>query len=192
MGITLPIIYQLWYSFGMTYYDDIYERAVDNHYLFTTEDAAVEGIPVIELVKLASRGRLERLGNGVYRLSRHVPAESDPYAVAVARVGKEAFLYGESVIALLGLAPTNPDRIYVATPRRVRKALPPSIVLVKQAVPERLAAYDGIPSQRAADAIASCRTSMMDERLREAAERGREEGYITASEGDALEEEMGW
>ena len=93
----------------MTYYDDIYEQAVDNHYLFTTANAAAAGIPSVELAKLASRGRLESLGNGVYRLARYVPAESDPYAVAVARAGEGAYLYGESVIALLGLAPTNPD-----------------------------------------------------------------------------------
>lgn len=176
----------------MTYYDDIYECAVDNHYLFTTEDAAIAEIPVIELVKLASRGRLERLGNGVYRLARYVPAESDPYAIAVARVGKDAFLYGESVIALLGLAPTNPDRIYVATPRRVRKSLPPSIVLVRQPTPQRLAAYDSIVSQRVADAIASCSETVMEGRLRDAARRGYEAGYITASEARALDEAMGW
>ena len=176
----------------MTYYDDIYERAVDNHYLFTTADAAATGIPRVELAKLASRGRLESLGNGVYRLARYVPAESDPYAVAVARAGEGAYLYGESVIALLGLAPTNPDRVFVATPRRVRKKLPGSLVLKRTPEPARLAVYEGLPSQRAADAIASCKGLVMPERLRDAMRRGRERGYITASEEEALREEMGW
>ncbi len=176
----------------MTYYDEIYERAVDNHYLFTTADAAASGIPGVELAKLAGRGRLESLGNGVYRLARYVPAESDPYAVAVARVGEGAYLYGESVIALLGLAPTNPDRIFVATPRRVRKKLPEPVVLMKAPAPERIAVYEGVPSQRAAAAIAACKGSVMPVRLREAARRGREGGYITAVEDEALKEEMGW
>lgn len=176
----------------MTYYDDIYERAVDNHYLFTTTDAADAGIPVVELAKLASRGRLENLGNGVYRLTRYVPAESDPYAIAVARAGTGAYLYGESVIALLRLAPTNPERVFVATSRRVRKNFPESLVLNRVPESVRLAIYEGIPSQRVADAIASCKAAVMPERLREAMRRGREKGYITASEEEILKEKMGW
>lgn len=164
---------------------------MDNHCLFTTADAAAAGIPGVELAKLASRGRLESLGNGVYRLARFVPAESDLYAVAVARVGKGAYLYGGSVIALLGLAPTNLDRLFVATPRRVRKKLPESVVLQGTRGSERLTVYEGVLNQRAADAIAACKGTVMSGRLREAMHRGRERGYITASE-EALKKEMGW
>ena len=176
----------------MTYYDEIYERAVDRHYLFTTLDAREIGIPTIEVVKLARRGRLEALSNGVYRLARYVPSDSDPYAVAVARVGEGAFLYGESVIALLGLAPTNPEKVFVGTTRRVRRSLPGNVELVKVKEPGKLTAYDGIPAQRAKDAIAACKGSVMPERLRDAARRGAEQGYITAREAEELEREMGW
>ena len=65
----------------MTYYDDIYERAVDENYLITTAEAREIGVPAIELAKLAHRGRLDYLGNGVYRLARFVPSATDPYAV---------------------------------------------------------------------------------------------------------------
>lgn len=176
----------------MSYYDEIYECAVDKHYLFTTFDAREAGIPGIELVKLARRGRLDALSNGVYRISRYVPSESDPYAVAVARAGEGAFLYGESVIALLGLAPTNPERIWVGTTRRVRKALPEEIELVRVTQPGRLTAYDAIPAQRAKDAILACRGTIMPGRLRDAAELAVAEGYVTASELEALKGEMGW
>ena len=71
----------------MTYYDDLYEHAVDNYYLVTTDDANNLGIPPVELAKLAKRGRLQNLGRGLYRLTRYVPSEFDPYAIAVARVG---------------------------------------------------------------------------------------------------------
>lgn len=174
----------------MTYYDMIYEHAVDNNFLFTTEDAREAGIPVVELAKLTSRGRLEGLGNGVYRLARYIPSEADPFAVAVARAGRGAFLYGESVIALLGLAPTNPEKIYVATTRRVRKALPPGIVLLRLPEPGRITRYFGVASQRAADAIVACRGTVMTDRLQEAAERGRATGYITSREANRIEEEL--
>lgn len=176
----------------MTYYDDIYERAVDRHYLFTTLDAREAGVPGIELVKLAKRGRLEALSNGVYRIARYVPSEADPYAIAVARAGEGAFLYGESVITLLGLAPTNPERIWVGTTRRVRKALPEEVELVRVAEPGRLTVYEGIPAQRAKDAILACRGTVMRDRLRDAAKRAAAEGYVTASEREELEKEMGW
>ena len=176
----------------MSYYDEIYERAVDRHYLFTTLDAREIGVPVVELAKLAGRGKLESLGNGVYRLTRNVPSSSDPYAVAVARAGEGAFLYGESVIALLGLAPTNPERIFVGTTRRVRKALPESVKLVRVKAPGRLTVYEGIACQRAKDAILACRGTVMRERLHDAAERAISAGYVTAREAEELEEEMGW
>ncbi len=188
----LPKVYRKWYTFGMSYYDDIYEAAVDAHYLITTTEAAGLGVPGIELVKLARRGRLEALGNGVYRLARYVPSEADSYALAVARVGVGAYLWGESVIALLGLAPTNPDRIFVATPRRVRRRLPKEVVIVRAPDRERLTKYEGVSCQRVCRAILACRDSVMTERLRQAARRARAEGYVTAVEEDELKEELGW
>lgn len=176
----------------MSYYDDIYEHAVDNHYLVTTADAADLGIPVVELGKLSSRGRLERLGNGVYRLSRNVPSDADPYAVAVARVGRDAYLWGESVIELLGLAPTTPGRIWVATPHRMRKSLPKEVEVVRANTPALLDSYDGIPGQRVADAIRACAGRIMPERLHDAMEKGRELGYVTPSEERGLIGELGW
>lgn len=174
----------------MTYYDDIYERAVDENYLITTAEAREIGVPAIELAKLAHRGRLDYLGNGVYRLARFVPSATDPYAVAVKRLGKGAFLHGESVIALLDLAPTNPARIYVATPTRVRRTLPEDLYVIK--VPEGAAAtrYEGIPCQPVADALRSCASTMMPERIREAAEAALAQGYLPKSDHDALLEEI--
>lgn len=183
-------LYRLWYSFDMTYYDDIYEHAVDNHYLITSEEAAELGIPAIELVKLAQRGRLEHLARGLYRLARYVPSESDPYALAVAQVGKGAFLCGESVIALLGLAPTNPAYFCVATPKRVRKNLPESIHLTQASGTENLTLYEGIPSQKVKDALLACKNALMPERLRKAALRAREEGYLTKREFEEVEREL--
>ena len=176
----------------MSYYDDIYEHAVDRHYLFTTLDARDAGIPAVELAKLAGRGKLESLGNGVYRLARNVPSGSNPYAVAVARAGEGAFLYGESVIALLGLTPTNPERIYVGTTRRVRRTLPEGIVLIRVKDPGRLTAYEGIACQRVKNAILACRGTVMRDRLRDAAKRAASAGYVTAREAEELAKEMGW
>lgn len=176
----------------MTYYDQIYEIAADNHFLISTQAAAEAGIPPVELAKLSHRGKLESISRGLYRLTRYVPHPHDAYATAVARVGDDACLYGESVIAMLELAPANPSCIYVASPNRTRKKLPDPIRLKRISDDEAITSYDGIPSQSVASAIRSARPTMMDERLRDAAKKAREQGYLLKAEYDELTEEMGW
>ena len=82
---------------------------------------------------------------------------SDTYAWAVMSVGPGALLYGESVISMLGLAPTNPTRMFVATPRRTRRKLPDSIKVEWLRGIKPTATYNGIPCQSAQDAILSCK-----------------------------------
>lgn len=171
--------YRKWYCCAMTYYDDIYEHAVDNYYLISTRDAKQIGVPSVELAKLAQRGKLEHISHGLYRLARYVPHQNDPYAISVARVGDDAYLYGESVIAMLGFAPTNPARLFVATPRRYRGEKPDGLVVVVRNGEDDTTAYEGVPSQEIGAAIVACLGKMMPERLRDAAERAREEGYLT-------------
>lgn len=176
----------------MTYYDAIYEIAVDNHYLITTAMAAEAGIPGIELAKLAHRGKLENVSRGLYRLARWVPDDTYPYAEAVARMGPDAYLYGESVIAMLDLAPTDPMRLYVAIPGRTRKELPPGLHAKKADPGDTVTIYEGVPAQCAHDAIIAARCSMPDDRLQAAAAEARAQGYLTSSEYSHLQKEMGW
>lgn len=176
----------------MTYFDDIYEIAVDQNYLITAREAKSAGIPGMELVKLSRRGKLENMGYGVYRLARYVPSEADPYAVAVALAGSNARLYGESVIAMLDLAPTNPAFIYVGSPRRVRRKLEDGLILRRVGADEPTTTYMGVPSQTVKDAILTARETMMDERLRDAAIAARNEGYLTSAEFAELSKEMSW
>lgn len=56
-------------------------------------------------MQYAKRGRVEKVGHGLYRLAKWVPGSNGPYAWAVAAVGPDAVLCGESVIAMLELAP---------------------------------------------------------------------------------------
>lgn len=180
---TLAEQYQKWYSSDMTYYDILADYAVDNHYLVSTDQAASMGVPAVELAKLAHRGKLENISRGLYRLARYVPAESDPYAVAVARVGQDAYLFGESVLALLHLAPTNPDRIWVATPRRVRLVNTPSgLKIIQRKRGDSVCLYEGIRCQTVVEAIESSLSTVMTERLDIAARTALENGYITSPE----------
>ena len=105
----------------MTNYEKVFEEAIGNYGLITSAQAVGIGISNKELVKLAARGRLTRIGQGTYKLVQYAPASNglDAYADSVAIVGEGAYLYGESVLALCGLCPVDPFRIFVATDRRL-------------------------------------------------------------------------
>ena len=154
----------------MTYYNQIFEEAIGNYGIISSARAREIGIPPIELVKLARRGRLRRLGYGVYKLVQYSPAPDglDAYADSVALVGDGAYLYAQSVLAMHHLCPTNPARIYIGTPNRCRKRLGAGIIVADCRPCEELEWYDGIPSQTVADAILASRGTIMEERLAEA------------------------
>lgn len=174
----------------MTKYEDIFDIAADNHGLITSAQAREAGITNNELVQYAKRGRVTKVGHGLYQLAQWVPEQNDAYAWAVMSVGPSAVLYGESVIAMLGLAPTNPTRTFVATPRRCRRALPENLKVEWVDGIEPGAIYDGIPCQSAYDAILACKGKMLPERLLTAAETARRQGFVSKQEFRSLKKEL--
>lgn len=174
----------------MTRFDDIYEIAADNYGLVTAAEAASTGAATSEVARWVRAGWLEKVGRGVYRLARYVPTPYDGYAEAVALVGPGSYLYGESVLAMHDLAPTNPKRIYVATPKRVRRELSSGIDVVQRPSGEPTTVYEGIPSQSVYDAIRSCEGSLMGGRLRQATENARRNGLLTRNQHERLMEEL--
>jgi predicted transcriptional regulator of viral defense system len=172
----------------MSYYDIIYEHATDNYGLITSAQAKDLKIPSIELVKLSHRGRLQRIWQGVYRISHYIPAPLDKYAEAVAIVGEGAFIYGESVLAMHGLALLNPALLYVATSKRVRKTLPKYIKIVNVKKISPVEYYEGIPSQDIVSAITICREQIMTDRLSNAIEGAEKLGLISQADRTYLEE----
>ena len=154
----------------MTYYNQIFNEAIGNYGIISSAKAKEIGIPIVELAKLAKRGRLRRIGYGVYKLVQYSPAPDglDAYADSLAIVGADAYLYAQSVLAMHHLCPTNPSRIYVATPHRNRKVTDKGIVIIDNKPCCELEWYDGIPSQSIPLAIRSSKGTIMVDRLREA------------------------
>jgi predicted transcriptional regulator of viral defense system len=174
----------------MTNYEEIYEHAADNYGLITSAEAKDMGIPAIELVKLAHRGRLVRVGQGVYRIHHYIPNPLDRYAEAIAIVGKDAFIYGESVLAMHGLALVNPRKITIATRERVRKKLPAYIEALKINTTEPVVRHEGIPSQSVSGAIRTCHGMVMTERLLDAVTDARNRGLVNDQEAKELAREL--
>lgn len=175
----------------MIAYEKIYEFAAENYGLISSKDAARLGISNMALVMLEKRGRLLRVGRGVYRLEQFPASEYDPYANLVAKAGEGAFLWGPTVLAIDHLCPTDLRTMYVGVPGRVRRALGKGAVIKSGVQNTRPSMPHGIPAQSIPEAIRSSRGLIMISRLHEAMERAKELGLILQDEYEALKKELG-
>lgn len=156
--------------------------ALDHHGYVTTKEATEAGVPAVELPKLAARGGLENVAYGLYRVPDVPPTANDQFAEALLRVGEGAYLHGESVLALCGLADVNLRQVKVAVRRRARPTLPPFVKLTQVRDEVRTTFYDGLAAQPVADAILECRGRIETDRLLDAAKQARGEGLLTTTE----------
>lgn len=174
------------------YRSALYALAAEHHGFVTTEMATAIGVPSVEVRKLAARGGMSNVARGLYRVEGIDGGDHAPYAEAVLRVGDDAHLVGESVLAFHDLALVNPRRIKVATPHRVRKDLPSHIEVVHTRTdPTDLTEYDGIPSMTVAAAIRDSIGTVTPDRLREAVERSVDEGLVRRRDATALLAKIG-
>ena len=170
----------------MKAYDELWGVAEDNYGIITSAKAAELGVSRQNMVAMERRGDLTRLSQGVYQVKHHVPGGNDVYAVGVAMAGDTAYLRGASVIAMLGLAPTNPGLLYVGAEKRIRRQLPRGFRL-KDRTPCETTEYEGcegIRCQRLVDALKTARDegAIEADRIANAAEKAREKGLLTDEE----------
>lgn len=174
----------------MKHFDEIYELAEDNYGIITSPEAKDLGVSRAELSRFVKAGWLNRIGNGVYKLVRHTPTPLDSYAEAVALVGPDSYIHGESVLAMCGLALASPSKTIVATNKRVRKTLPPWIKVIKPEDQETQVMHEGIPTQKISEAIRACRNAVLPERYLTAINDALSNGLISETEAKQLREEI--
>lgn len=167
---------------AVKYRDIVREMALDHYGYVTTRDAVEAGVPAGELPKLAARGGLQNVAYGLYRVPEVPPTRYDQFAEALLRAGEGAYLHGESVLAVFGLADVNPRRIKVAVRRRARAKLPAFVELTQVSGDVGTMLYEGLESQAVADALLECRGRIESERLLAAAKQARAEGLLTTAE----------
>jgi predicted transcriptional regulator of viral defense system len=100
------------------------ELALDHQGVVTTQQAVEVGINKVEPVKLASRGRIERLGHGIYRIPGIPVSPWENWAYAVLWANDErAVLSHETALAAWNITDINPDKIHITVPKhkRIRK-----------------------------------------------------------------------
>ncbi len=174
------------------YRDLVREIALGEYGFITTKEAVAAGVPAVELRKLAVRGGLVNVAYGIYRVPDAPGSPFDQFAEALLRAGKGAYLRGDSVLALFGLADVNPRKIRVVAPRRTRAKMPAFMEVTAPPWGEahNLTRYEGLLAMRVADAILDCRGRIERERLLEAARDARKKGLVTRAEYAKLQREM--
>jgi len=174
-----------------TYRDRAFAVAVGLHGDITTKEAEEVGIPPVELVKIAARGRLRHVARGIYRFEELPPTRYSQYFEAVARVGGDAHLVGDAVLAFHDLALVNPLAIRIGTSKRVRHTLPGWIKVQRSTENlTDLVVLEGIPCSRLATAIRESRPYVMRQRLIDCLPKAVNEGLLDGGEAQRLEAEL--
>jgi predicted transcriptional regulator of viral defense system len=134
--------------------DELYTIAEDHDGLFTSKEARSLGIQDSVLVRLAQRGRLERVSRGVYRIA-HYPAdkfaqyrEAVLWAQASHHSPECIALSHETALLLYGISDLNPSRVHLTVPKsaRFRRERPAWVTIHRADLTEKeLGLYEGIP-----------------------------------------------
>ena len=133
--------------------DELYALAEERDGLLTSKEARALGIQDSVLIRLAQRGRLERMTRGVYRIA-HYPADRlAQYREAVlwaqASQGPERIaLSHETALLLYGISDVNPSRVHLTVPKsaRLRREHPEWIVIHRaDLTPREISQHEGMP-----------------------------------------------
>jgi len=143
--------------------DELYAIAEEHDGLLTSKEARALGIQDFVLVRLAQRGRLERMSRGVYRIA-HFPADRlaqyrEAILWAKASQGPERIaLSHETTLLLYGISDVNPAHVNLTVPMsaRLRREHPEWIVIHRANLsPQEISRHEGMP-------ITSVERSVMD------------------------------
>ena len=174
-----------------TYRRRLWDRALDQYGYVTTRDAADVGVPAVELRKIAQRGGVDHVAYGLYRFDDVPRSGRDQYMEAVLRVGPDAYLTHDAVVALYDLGLVNPQRIRVGTARRTRPRLPAFVEIIhRQLDPKDLTDHEGIPCTTVARALLDCRDLLSHSELITAAQEAVDRGLLLRRERNDLIEAL--
>jgi predicted transcriptional regulator of viral defense system len=175
--------------------DELYALAEEHDGLVTSKEARALGIQDSVLVRLAQRGRLERMSRGVYRIA-HFPADRlaqyrEAILWAQASQGPEHIaLSHETALLIYGISDVNPSRVNLTVPMsaRLRRERPEWIVIHRaDLTPQEVSRHERIP-------VTSVERSVMDvlstthrsDIARQAITDALREGLLTAAQASSL------
>ncbi|MDR1512621.1 MAG: hypothetical protein LBS56_03925 [Propionibacteriaceae bacterium] len=177
--------------------DELWDVAVDQYGYVSALDAAELGVPVVELGKLAARGRLVRVWQGVYRFPEFPVSANDQMMEYVLWTrDPRAALSHDTALDVYELSNINPADIHITIPRRAkelrRRHVPPALVLhYEDLAPEQIGWWEQIPTVRVATAIDQCiRTHVRGDLVLQAIDTARSEGRIDEATAERQRREL--
>lgn len=170
--------------------DQVLEWAAEQHGYITTRDARALGVDPTQLRLMAARGRLERVGRGVYRVPMLPRSEHDELAEAAAWTLGRGVISHESALVLHGLSEVSPSRIHLTVPRanHPRAAGGELYRLHRRDLDHaEVTEHDGIPVTTASRTIRDCLVDGTDPyQLRLAVDEAESQGLLRRAEAAGL------
>jgi predicted transcriptional regulator of viral defense system len=173
-------------------WDRLFETALAQEGLFTTQQAADAGYSPQLLVHYVRGGKALRVQRGIYRLV-HFPAGEHEELVAAWLWSEQAGVVShQSALALEGLSDALPAQIHLTLPaawRRRRFRVPRDIVLHHADVPPADRSWIGaVPTTHPRRSLNDCaRSGLSPELLRQAARQALQRGLVHRNElGDVV------
>ena len=133
--------------------DELYALAEEHGGLLLSREARALGIKDSVLVRLAQRGRLERMTRGVYRIAQYPADRLAQYREAIlwARASQgpeQVALSHDTALLVYGISDVNPSRVHLTVPvsARLRRERPRWIAVHRANVAqEEIHIHEGLP-----------------------------------------------
>jgi predicted transcriptional regulator of viral defense system len=171
-------------------FDEVLEFASEHQGIVTTKNAADLGVDPANLRVMASRGRLERVGRGVYRVPTLPIGELSPYAEAAAWAAGRAVVSHESALLMRELGDFGGSRIDLTVPSNYRllRDVPRRLrVWVEDLAESSLEVLEGVPTVTVETALRQVAESGSDPfQVRTAIRQALRAGFIDPREGRRL------
>jgi predicted transcriptional regulator of viral defense system len=173
----------------------LFETAVAQQGLFTTQQAAEAGYSPQLLIHHIHAGRVVRLRRGLYRLVHFPAVEHEELVVAWLWSERAGVVSHQTALALHGLSDALPAHVHVTLPsswRRRRFRAPADVVLHHADVPpEDRAWFGAVPTTNPRRSLNDCaREGLSPELLGQAAQQALRRGLVTKAELGDVEEAL--
>ncbi len=175
--------------------DELFALAEEHDGLLTSKEARAAGIQDSVLVRLAQRGRLERMTRGVYRIAHYPSDRLAQYREAVlwakASQGPERIaLSHETALLLYDISDANPSRVNLTVPTsaRLRRKCPEWVAIHRANLSlQDIGEHEGLP-------VTTVSRSIMDVLLathridvaRQSVSKAVREGLLNSAEASRL------
>lgn len=172
-------------------YEKVLDLAADQFGYVSTSQAVARGVSNNALRMMATRGVLERVSWGVYRMPTFPASPLAEYMEAsLWPAGVPGVISHESALAIRDLSDVNPPKVHITLPRdfRVRREVPGHLTIHKAELSDgEIDLVEGIPVTTVRRTIEDChRANLGPILLRQAIDEAEREGYLEHAEAESL------